>query len=213
MTHDDEVDAIAGDVSMAADLAWAGVQAEHAHASDQIALQLRPTRLGGSRTLVTDITTDAGAGAGTLRAWLVSTLTTTRAPLIGDLGDFPYGPDTTRDEARKAAHQAGRDLLDRLRTLTSEQLGAFAEQDTGTSHHALVTRILDTWHLPRLSGVSWVFTSTQTRVVDVPKRFTGHDGPLRVGDRVMLAGDTFWDRAGVITDETNDAWLVTLDED
>lgn len=213
MTHDEEVDHIAGDVSMAADLAWADVRAKHAQTSDQIALQLRPTRLGGSRTLVTDITTDAGAGAGALRAWLVFTLATTQAPLIGDLGDFPYDSGMTRDEAREAAHQAGRDQLDRLRTLNSEQLGAFAEQDTGTNHQALVTRILDSWHLPRLSGVNWIFTSTQTRVVDVPKRFTDHDGPLRVGDRVMLAGDTFWDRAGVITDETKDAWIVTLDQD
>ena len=213
MPHDDEVDAIAGDVSMAADLAWAGVQAEHAHTADQVALQLGPTGLGRSRTLVTDITTGAGAGVGTLRAWLVFTLTTTQMPLIGELGDFPYGPGATRDEARDAAHLAGRDLLDRLRTLNSEQLRAFAEQDSGTSPHALVTRILDTWHLPRLSGVNWVFTSTQARVVNVPKRFTDHDGPLRVGDRVMLAGETFWDRAGVITDETNDAWRVTLDED
>ena len=150
---------------------------------------------------------------GTLRAWLVFTLTTTHAALIDDLGDFLYDPGTTRDEAREAAHQAGRDLLDRLSTLNSDQLSAFAEQDTGTSPGALVNRILDTWHLPRLSGVNWVLTSTQDRVVDVSKRFTDHDGPLRVGDRVMLAGDTFWDRAGVITGETNDAWIVALDQD
>ena len=61
--------------------------------------------------------------------------------------------------------------------------------------------------------MNWVLTSTQDRVVDVSKRFTDHDGPLRVGDRVMLAGDTFWDRAGVITGETNDAWIVALDQD
>ena len=66
---------------------------------------------------------------GTLRAWLVFTLTTTHAALIDDLGDFLYDPGTTRDEAREAAHQAGRDQPDRLRTLSPEQLGAFAEQD------------------------------------------------------------------------------------
>lgn len=212
MAGDDEVDA-AGDVYMAADLARAGVQAEHAHTATQMALQVRPTPLGGSRTLVTDIPTDAGAGAGNTARLAGSHAHHHPHAPIGDLGDFSYGPIATRDEALAAAHQAGRDLLDRLRTLNSEQLGAFAEQDTGTRQHALVARILDNWHRPRPSGMNWAFTGTQTHVVDLPKRFTDHDGPLHVGDRVMLTGDTFWDRAGVIADETNDAWRISLDED
>lgn len=196
-------DAIAADVVMAADLAWAGVQV------DTGARASTGGRLGGSLVHITDLA--VGAPDGALRAWLVFTITTESKPRVDALGDFGYNARTSRSDAREGALEAGEALLDQLSTLSGDQLLAFTEQDTGHDSASLVARIKDTWHLPRLAGVNWVLTGVHASTALVSKRFSGYDGPLRSGDRVLLAGDEFWDLLGTVIGEDDDTWKLTLE--
>ena len=59
--------------------------------------------------------------------------------------------------------------------------------------------------------MNWLLTSVHASTARVSKRFADYDGPLRRGDRVLLAGDTFWDVLGTVIDEDDDTWAVTLD--
>jgi len=154
------------------------------------------------------LATDTGDA---IRAWLVFVVDCSRVPALFMLGDRPYTDDETRLAAHLASNVAGRELLQRLRGLTEDQLRALLQQDNGFLDEPLLDRTLRFWDRPRLEGVDWLRCGpTKTATTYVSSVHQDVEWHLVPDSPVMLAGDGFPDVHAVVREDAPDGWVVDL---